>query len=71
MHFQWESPNTASNEARGPIVAVKSLNDVPREQLQAKKLQNDVTPNSDPYKHKKRGSVHFEWVYTLGFVFYT
>ena len=44
-----------SNEARGPIVAVKSLNDVPREQLQAKKLQNDVTPNSDPYKHKKTG----------------
>jgi len=32
------------NEACGPIVALKSSNDVPRERLQAQ-LQNAVTPN--------------------------
>jgi len=38
MHLQWESPNTAVTivEARGPIMAVKSSNDVPWERLQEK-----------------------------------
>ena len=49
-----------SNEARGPIMAVKSSNDVPWEQLQEKKWQNAVTPQFAP-KTQEWGSMHFQW----------
>jgi len=51
-----------SNEACGPIVVVKSSNDVPREWLQAQSLQNAVTPNIAP-KTQKWESMHFQWEY--------
>jgi len=50
-----------SNEARGPILVVKSSNDVARERLQAQSCKM-LTPIL-PVKTQKWGSMHFQWEY--------
>ena len=47
-----------SNKASGPIVAVKSSNDVPRDRAAtSKKLQNAVTPKSAPKTQQESPAV--------------